>query len=65
MRQLGLLLLVLGIGSCVVQLMDMEMRLLAWINQWGEPVAWAIRGGCIALGLLFLKMGGKKGEQKK
>lgn len=65
MRQLALLLIVLGIGSCVVHFMNMEMKLLMWINNWGEGVAWGIRGGCIALGLLLLMATGKKGNQKK
>lgn len=65
MRQLGVLLLILGIGSCVVYFMNMEMRLLMWINNWGENVAWGIRGGCILLGALLAFAGKKKGNGKK
>lgn len=60
MRQFALLLLLLGIGSCVVHFMNMEMKLLRWIDTWGEGVAWGIRGGLIALGLLLMMAGGKK-----
>lgn len=63
MRSLGLLLLVLGIGSCVVHFMDMEMRLLRWIDTWGENAAWGIRGGFIAVGLLLVMAGKKKAEK--
>lgn len=63
MRSLGLLLLVLGIGSCVVHFMDMEMRLLRWIDTWGENAAWGIRGGFVAVGLLLMVAGKKKAEK--
>lgn len=63
MRSLGLLLLVLGIGSCVVHFMDMEMRLLRWIDTWGENAAWGIRGGFIAVGLLLMVAGKKKADK--
>lgn len=65
MRQLGLLLLILGIGSCVVHFMEMEMRLLRWIDTWGEEAAWGIRAGFIVLGLLLMTAGKKKGGDKK
>lgn len=65
MRSLGFLLLVLGVGSIVVQFMDMEMRLLAWINTWGEGVAWGIRGGLVVLGLILLKAGKSKAKKSK
>ncbi len=64
MRQFALLLLVLGIGSCVVHFMEMEMKLLRWINTWGEGPAWGIRGGLIGLGLLLFLVGGKKSGGK-
>ncbi len=60
MRQFALLLLLLGIGSSVVHFMNREMKLLRWIDTWGEGVAWGLRGGLIALGLLLLMAGGKK-----
>ena len=64
MRLLGLLLLVLGLGSCVVQLMELDVPALSWIGNWGPEVAWAIRGGCVLVGLLLM-MAGKKGDKKK
>jgi hypothetical protein len=63
MRSLGFLLLVLGVGSSVVHFMDMEMRLLQWIDTWGEGAAWGIRGGLAVLGLLLIKFGAKKTEK--
>ena len=63
MRSIGWLLIFLGIGSCVVHFMDLGMRLLGWIDTWGEGAAWGIRGGCIAVGLLMVVAG--KSKQSK
>ncbi|MCB9887163.1 MAG: hypothetical protein H6838_16850 [Planctomycetes bacterium] len=64
MRQLGILMALLGIASCVVYFMNMEMKLLMWINNWGEGVAWGIRGGLIVVGALLAKMGAPKDKKK-
>ncbi|HLQ38675.1 MAG TPA: hypothetical protein VK348_12780 [Planctomycetota bacterium] len=60
MGKLGFLLLVLGAGSCVMSFMNYESRLLTWINNWGEQVAWCIRGGLVVLGLLLMMVGKQK-----
>ncbi|MCA8975093.1 MAG: hypothetical protein KDC98_10245 [Planctomycetes bacterium] len=60
MRSFGLLLVALAIGSTVVHFMNMEMKLLMWIDTWGEGAAWGIRGGLLVLGLLLAKAGGSK-----
>ena len=54
MRQLGFLLLLLGLASAVVYFMNMEMKVLRWIDNWGDGVAWGIRGGLVALGGLLV-----------
>ena len=64
MRSLGFILLILGVGSCIVHFMEREMTLLAWIDTWGEEVAWAIRAGFIVLGLVLIAMGKKKSDKK-
>ena len=64
MRLLGLLLLVLGIGSTVAYFLEMESAVIHWIGNWGPEVAWAIRGGMVLVGLLLV-MAGKKGDKKK
>ena len=63
MRQLGWLLLLLGIASSLVQSMGWEMTVLSWINDWGEGTAWGIRGGLCALGALLIKAGKQKPQQ--
>lgn len=54
MRQIGWLLLLLGIASSVLQSMGWEMTVLSWIDNWGDGTAWGIRGGCCALGGLLI-----------
>lgn len=63
MRQLGILLALLGIASAVVHFMDMEMKLLMWIDTWGEGVAWGIRGGLVVVGALLAKLGAPKAKK--
>lgn len=64
MRNLGMLLLLLGAGSAVLHFMEREFRLLAWIDTWGDTAAWGIRGGLIVVGLLLV-LAGKGGDKKK
>ncbi len=46
-----------GIGSIILSFMKMEFKLLMWIGNWGEQVAWAIRIGLIVVGGLLLAAG--------
>ncbi|MBL8725736.1 MAG: hypothetical protein JNK49_16960 [Planctomycetes bacterium] len=64
MRRIGFLLLALGIVSSVMHFMDLELRVLRWINTWGEGAAWGIRGGFVALGLGLFALGKPKPETK-
>ena len=65
MRALGLLLLLFGLGTLAIHFMEVKVEWLAWMGNWGENVAWAIRGGAVVLGLLLLMSGKKKGGGKK
>lgn len=50
MKSFGSLLMFFGIGSIVLNFVGYEFSLLMWIDNWGETVGWAIRGGMIAIG---------------
>ncbi len=63
MKRLGLLLLLLGAGSIVLHFMNMEFRLLRWIDSWGETAAWGIRAGLIVIGLVLTMAGGGKKQE--
>jgi hypothetical protein len=59
MKSIGGFLVLMGVGSSVLYFMDMEFRLLMWIENWGPNVAWAIRGGCAVLGAVLWFVGMK------
>ena len=63
MRQVGFVLLFLGIASSVAQSMDIPLRFLSWIDNWGEGTGWGIRGGCCALGGLLIWATKRKPKQ--
>jgi hypothetical protein len=64
MKNIGSLLLFFGVGSIVLNQIGYEFSLLMWIDNWGETVGWAIRGGMIVIGgvLLFLALTGAAKE---
>jgi len=59
LKGFGSLLVILGIGSIVLHFTKREFRPLAWIDTWGNSMAWVIRAGPIVLGLALLAMGKK------
>lgn len=59
MKKVGGFMFFFGIGSIVLYFLNMQFILLAWIDLFGEPVAWAIRIGLAVVGgILWLT--GKK-----
>ena len=50
MKGLGSLLFIFGLASTIFSFIEREVRLLAWINNWGPGVAWAIRIGFMVVG---------------
>ncbi|MGI9405962.1 MAG: hypothetical protein ACR2O4_06285 [Hyphomicrobiaceae bacterium] len=65
MQGFGGLLFLLGAGSVVLHFLNMEFRLLSWIDNWGPEIGWAIRAGMIVVGAALWLMssgGGDEGE---
>lgn len=62
MQKIGSYLVIIGLLAIVLSLFNYVPRLLGWIYQWGEGVAWGIKIGCIVLGGLLYVLGGKKRE---
>lgn len=64
MKNIGLYLMIGGVGSILLNQIGYEFTLLMWIDSWGETVGWAIRGGAVAAGaaLWFL---GKRTEAQE
>ena len=55
MKQIGIYLLIAGIGSILLNQVGLEFRLLSWIDNWGPNVGWGIRLGAIVIGFFLLK----------
>ena len=55
MKELGLGLLIIGLISLALPLINPNVRyvFLTWVDQWGTAIAWGIRGGITLLGLVF------------
>ena len=60
MKFAGGLMVFLGIGSFVLQCMDSELTMLAWIDTWGPTAAQAIRIGLIVGGAVLLLVASKR-----
>ena len=57
MKNIGSTLLLLGVGTIVLNLIGFEFIILSWIDNWGEAVGWAIRGLLIVAGGVLFVLG--------
>lgn len=57
MKNFGSLLLFVGVGTVVLNLVGYEFRILMWIDNWGETVGWAIRAALIVAGGVLWVLG--------
>lgn len=60
MKSIGGLMFLLGLGSFVLHYMNMEFKLLMWVDNWGPAVGTAIRVGLIVVGGLLWFIGNKR-----
>ncbi len=60
MKSIGGLLVLLGAGSFVLNMMEREFTVISWIDNWGPTVGMAIRVGMIVIGAALWFMGNKK-----
>lgn len=63
MKGLGSLMFILGVLAIVFDYFDRVPRLLMWIYNWGDNIAWAIKIGFVVVGAI-LYFAGKKGNTK-
>ncbi len=63
MRFLGVLLIIIGVGSSLLFLLDMNFLFFQWINRWGTDIGWIIRGGVVVLGIILFILGKPSGEE--
>jgi len=64
MSSIGLYMALAGIISTVLHFMNMNLKLLMWIDMWGPTVGWAIRIGLIVVGGALFLLGAKGGEEE-
>ena len=48
-----------GVLAIVLPFFDLQLRLLGWIDNWGETTSWMIKIGLIVVGGLLFFMGMK------
>ncbi|QDP01892.1 hypothetical protein [Thalassotalea sp. PS06] len=53
MKQVGLYLMIAGIASLLLNLVGYELKILMWVDNWGDTTGWAIRLGAIVVGALM------------
>jgi hypothetical protein len=65
-KSIGGLLVFFGVGSMVLNFLEREFSILAWIDAWGPEAGWAIRIGMTVVGAalwLFGNMAEGAGEE--
>jgi hypothetical protein len=67
MGKLGIYLAIFGLVSIVLSFLNMNLKILIWIDMWGETMGWTIRIGMIVVGLLIAFLSFKRDaiKQKK
>lgn len=55
MASLGWYLIIAGVGSGLMTFFNYEFSLLMWIDNWGDGVAWLIRGALILTGMRLVQ----------
>lgn len=63
MKSIGSLMFLFGAAAAVLGFMDRVPRLLMWIYNWGDGVAWAIKIGLIVVGAILYLMGSRSKEE--
>ncbi len=59
MKQIGGLMVLLGAGSFILNMLGREFVLIMWIDNWGPTVGMAIRIGLVIVGAVLWVMGNK------
>jgi hypothetical protein len=59
MKQIGLYLVIFGVGSLALNLFGYEFSILMWLDTWGETVGMGIRIGAAVVGAVLWFLGNK------
>jgi len=63
MRKVGSFMALIGIAAIVLNFFGMVPKILIWIYEWGEGVAWAIKIAFVVIGAVLYFMGAPKEEE--
>ncbi len=58
MKKIGGYVALFGILAIVLPYFNLQLRLLGWIDNWGETVSWGIKIGLIIVGAALFLLGG-------
>lgn len=64
MQSLGGFLVLMGAGSFVLNLINMEFKLLSWIDTWGSTTGMMIKIALIVVGAALWFMGNQDGSEE-
>jgi hypothetical protein len=56
---IGTLLLTYGIVSIIMYFLDYNLRIMLWIDSWGDLVGYALRGAFIVIGGILMYIGSR------
>ena len=60
MKSIGGYLFFFGLGSIILDFIDMQFMLLMWIDNWGTNIGWSIRIGMLVVGAGLWLLGNKQ-----
>lgn len=64
MKSIGGYLFLFGIGSIILDFLNMQFKLLMWIDNWGPTVGWSIRIGLTVVGAALWFLGRNKQQDE-
>lgn len=63
LSSIGAILAIFGLMSIILYFLDYNLRLLIWIDNWGETVGWIIRIGLIVVGAVLFFLTGSSNDE--
>jgi hypothetical protein len=57
MKRLGRTFFIFGVGSILLNFLNMEFVILSWIDIWGPTPGWIIRGSLAVVGAILWLVG--------
>lgn len=64
MKSIGGYLFLFGIGSIILDFLNMQFKLLMWIDNWGPTAGWSIRIGLAVVGAALWFLGRNKQQDE-